>query len=108
MNLTETQQTELRSLAGVYLPLPKIARIMEVNENELIQAYFILDSEVRRLVDAGRLETEAKIQQTTFQLAINGSVPALTAAQKMMETTLRQEKKLPEKRFLLTEQMALD
>jgi len=91
MNLTENQQTELQEFAGIYLPLDKIARILEVDAQALIGEYQKSDSQVRKLVDTGRLETEAKIQQTTFQLAINGSVPALTAAREMMETTLRLE-----------------
>jgi len=92
MNLTENQQTDLQEFAGIYLPLDKIARILEVDADELIEEYQKTNSQVRKLVDTGRLQTEAQLQKVTIQLAINGSVPALTTALKMMENTLRIEK----------------
>lgn len=84
MELSPEQLKQLEELAGNFFTPAEIALIMEL-DGDLSEC--ILDSNclIAKAYNRGRLLTEAKVRESIFKLAKEGSAPAQTLAMQIID-----------------------
>lgn len=85
LNLNEEQLQELEAFARLHFSLKSLAILLQLPFEQLQEEMQQEASVVRLAICRGRLLTEAKLRKTTFDLAENGSTPALNSALQVIQ-----------------------
>lgn len=83
--INEETLLELEKYSGLMFSIPDIADILELDEQELKIILLERGEPGRKAFKRGRLLMEAKIRQSIFDLASNGSSPAQAFAVKLID-----------------------
>lgn len=98
MELSEEQKEEIEALAGLRFSPEIIAVIMEIDVAIFLKEYGYSEEEIRKIlnkynaqselfktVEKGRLQAEAELRKSIFDMAKAGSSPAQTIAREIIK-----------------------
>lgn len=98
LQLTDEQKEEIEALAGLRFAPEIIAVILEVDVATFLAAYGYKDEDIRKILDRynaqselfktvekGRLQSEAELRKSIFDMAKAGSSPAQTMAREIIK-----------------------
>lgn len=98
LQLTDEQKEEIESLAGLRFSPEIIAVIMEIDVAIFLKEYGYTEEEIRKIlnkynaqselfktVEKGRLQAEAELRKSIFDMAKAGSSPAQSMEREMIK-----------------------
>lgn len=82
---TPEELKQIQELAALFFTEAEIAEIMGLEVDDLIDYNSDIQTEATIAINTGRMQSEAEVRKSIFDLAKNGSAPAQTLAVKFME-----------------------
>ncbi|SFC71321.1 hypothetical protein SAMN05421780_108192 [Flexibacter flexilis DSM 6793] len=86
LNLNQEQLSALEDMAALFFSLEELAVIMQVERERFVSSYQMRTGVIYETVQRGRLRQEALVRKKNFELAQQGSSPAITAALKLIDS----------------------
>lgn len=82
---------DLKDAASAHLTVPEICLHLDILEDEFWLCYFN-NRRVREVFDAARLSVKVEVRLSLFELAKNGSQPAILESLKIVKETENQDR----------------